>query len=149
MGKRKKVDIRKRRQKLIKEKQKELQQKTAKGEKAIKVPTTDIDLRLEKETRLYWIKAITGALSALIGRLIFGLIGWFLLLWMLFWWFVFPFIVSFFILKYEYDKEEWNWKRIILPGIGIFFFMFMIVGVITHTILFYVQDFSSILELFI
>ncbi len=149
MGKRRKVDIRKRRQKLIKEKEKEYKKKNATGEKAVKTPATDLDLRLEKETKLYWIRAITGASSAIIGRLIFGLIGWFLFLWMLIWWFLFPFIVSFFILKYEYDKEEWNWKRIILPGIGIFFFMFMICGVFTHTILFFIQDFSSILELFI
>ena len=149
MGKRKKVDIRKRRQKLIKEKQKELQKKTTKEEKSVKAPATELDLRLEKETKLYWIRAITGALSAIIGRLIFGLFGWFLFLWMLIWWFVFPFIVSFFILKFEYDKEEWNWKKIILPGIGIFFFMFMICGVIIHTVLFFIQDFSSILELFI
>ncbi|MHA2282335.1 MAG: hypothetical protein ACXAC5_15945 [Promethearchaeota archaeon] len=149
MGKRKRVDIKKRRQKLIKEKQKDLGKKTTKGEKEVKVPATGLDLRLEKETKLYWIRAITGALSAIIGRIIFGLIGYFLFLWMLIWWLLFPFIVSFFILKFEYDKEEWNWKRIILPGIGMFFFMFMICGVLTHTLLFYIQDFSSILELFL
>jgi hypothetical protein len=149
MGKRKKVDIRKRRQKLIKEKQKELQKKTTREEKVIKAPATELDLRLEKETKLYWIRAITGASSAIIGRLLFGFIGWFLFIWMLIWWFLFPFIVSFWILKFEYDKEEWNWKKIILPGIGIFFFMFMICGVFTHTLLFFVPDFSSILELFI
>lgn len=149
MGKRKKVDIKKRRQKLIKEKQKKSQKNTTKGEKVVKVPATGLDLRLEKETKLYWIRAKTGVLSAIIGRLVFGFIGWFLLIWMLIWWFLFPFIVSFFILKYEYDKEEWNWKKIILPGIGIFFFMFMICGVFTHTLLFFIQDFSSILELFI
>jgi len=149
MGKRKKVDIRKRRQKLIKEKQKEFQKKTTKEEKVVKVPATDLDIRLEKETKLYWIRAITGASSAIIGRLLFGLIGWFLLLWMLIWWFLFPFIVSFFIFKYEYNKEEWNWKKIILPGIGMFFFMFMIFGVLIHTILFFIQDFSSIIELLI
>jgi len=149
MGKRKKVDIRKRRQKLIKEKQKEFKKKSTKEEKVVKVPTTELDIRLAKETKLYWIRAITGALSVIIGRILFGLIGWFLFLWMLIWWFVFPFIVSFFILKYEYDKEEWNWKKIILPGIGMFFFMFMICGVFTHTLLYFIQDFSSILELFI
>ncbi len=148
MGKSKKVDIRKRRQRLIKEKQKEFKHKSVKGEKGIKVPATDLDIRLEKETKLYWIRAITGALCAISGRLMFGLIGWFLFLWMLIWWFLFPFIVSFFILKYEYDKEEWNWKKIVLPGIGIFFFMFMISGVLIHTILFFIQDFSSILGLF-
>ncbi len=149
MGKRKKVDIRKRRQKLIKEKQREFKKKSTKEEKVVKIPTTELDIRLAKETKLYWIRAITGALSVIIGRILFGLIGWFLFLWMLIWWFAFPFIVSFFILKYEYDKEEWTWKRIILPGIGMFFFMFMIFGVFIHTVLFFIQDFSSILELFI
>ena len=146
MGKHKKVDIRKRRQKLLKEKKKELQIKSPQIEKK---PLTELDLRLEKETKLYWIRALTGALSALIGRIIFGLIGWFLFLWMLVWWFLFPFAVSFLILKYEYDKEDWNWKKIILPGIGIYFFLFMIVGVFLHTILHFIPNFSSILELYL
>ena len=146
MGKHKKVDIRKRRQKLLKEKKKELQIKSPQIEKK---PLTELDLRLEKETKLYWIRALTGALSAFIGRIIFGLIGWFLLLWMLVWWFLFPFAVSFLILKYEYDKEEWNWKNIILPGIGMYFFLFMIVGVFLHTILYFIPNFSSILELYL
>lgn len=146
MGKHKKVDIRKRRQKLLKEKKKELQIKSTQIEKK---PLTELDLRLEKETKLYWIRALTGALSALIGRILFGLIGWFLFLWMLVWWFLFPFAVSFLILRYEYDKEEWNWKKIILPGIGIYFFLFMIVGVFLHTILYFIPNFSSILELYL
>ena len=146
MGKRKKVDIKKRRQKLLKEKKKELQKKEIKIEKKT---TKEFDLRLEKETKLYWIRAVTGVLSALVGRLVFGLIGWFLLIWMLVWWFIFPFFVSFIIFKYEYIKEEWSWKNIILPGIGIFFFTFMIVGVVTHTLLKIIPNFSSILELFI
>ncbi|MFX1308325.1 MAG: hypothetical protein ACFE8C_01370, partial [Promethearchaeota archaeon] len=113
MGKRKKIDIKKRRQRLIKEKKKKLQKQSIQVEKR---PTKSFDLRLEKETKLYWIRALTGALSAFVGRLIFGLIGWFSFIWMLVWWFLFPFIVSFNILKYEYDKEEWNWKNIIMPG---------------------------------
>ena len=145
MGKHKKVDIRKRRQRLLKEKRKELQQKPIQTEKK---PKKALDIRLEKETKLYWIRAVTGALSALIGRLIFGFIGWFLFLWMLSWWFLFPFVVSFIILQYEYDKEEWNWKKIILPGIGIYFFLFMIVGVFIHTTLYFIPSFSSVLELF-
>lgn len=145
MGKHKKVDIRKRRQRLLKEKRKELQQKSIKTEKK---PTKALDIRLEKETKLYWIRALTGALSALIGRLIFGFIGWFLFLWMLAWWFLFPFVVSFIIFRYEYDKEEWYWKTIILPGIGIYFFLFMIVGVFIHTTLYFIPGFSSVLELF-
>ncbi|MFX1376993.1 MAG: hypothetical protein ACFFA0_14400 [Promethearchaeota archaeon] len=146
MGKRKKVDIRKRRHKLLKEKQKELQKKSIKVEKK---PTKELDIRLEKETKLYWIRALTGFLSAVLGRLIFGLIGWFLFIWMLTWWFVFPFIVNNFIFKYEYEEEKWTWKNVILPGIGIFFFLFMIGGVFFHTILFFIPDFSSILEIFI
>ncbi|MFX1420164.1 MAG: hypothetical protein ACFE9N_14705 [Promethearchaeota archaeon] len=146
MGRRKKVDIRKRRQRLLKEKKKELQKQLPQVEKKT---LTALDLRLERETKLYWIRAITGALSAFVGRLLFGLFGWFLFLWMLSWWFLFPFVVSFNILKYEYDKEEWNWKNIILPGIGMFFFLFMIVGITLHTILFFIPGFSSILELFI
>ena len=145
MGKHKKVDIRKRRQRLLKEKRKELQQKSIKTEKK---PTKALDIRLEKETKLYWIRALTGALSALLGRLIFGFIGWFLFLWMLAWWFLFPFVVSFIIFRYEYDKEEWYWKNIILPGIGIYFFLFMIIGVFIHTTLYFIPGFSSVLELF-
>ena len=98
MGRRKKVDIKKRRQRLIKEKKKELQKQSIPVEKK---PTKAFDLRLEKETKLYWIRGLTGALSAFVGRLFFGLIGWFLFIWMLVWWFLFPFIVSFFILKYK------------------------------------------------
>ncbi len=146
MGKRKKVDIKKRRHKLLRNKKKELQKKTIQTEKK---PLTILDLRLEKETKLYWIRALTGALSAIIGRLLFGLIGWFMFLWMLIWWFLFPFVVSFIIYNYEYDKEEWNWKNIILPGIGMFFFLFMIFGVFFHTILNFIPKFSSVLELFL
>ncbi|MFW9990046.1 MAG: hypothetical protein ACFFC3_15470 [Candidatus Odinarchaeota archaeon] len=146
MRKHKKVDIRKRRQKLLKEKKKELQIKSIQIEKK---PSKELDIRLEKETKLYWIRALTGALSAFIGRFFFGLIGWFMFLWMLIWWFLFPFAVSFLIFRFEYDKEEWNWKNIILPGIGIYFFLFMIVGVFLHTILYFIPNFSSILELFL
>lgn len=146
MGKRKKVDIKKRRQRLIKEKKKELEKKEIPHEKR---PLKTLDLRLEKETKLYWVRAVTGALSAIVGRLLFGLIGWFLFLWMLIWWFVFPFVVSSLIYKYEYDKEDWNWKNIILPGIGIFFLLFMICGVFLHTILKIIPGFSSVLEIFL
>ena len=146
MGKRKKVDIKKRRKKLLKEKKKELQIKAVKLEKK---QDKSLDIRLEKETKLYWIRVITGFLSAILGRFIFGLIGWFLFIWMMIWWLLFPFFVSFIIFNYEYDKDEWNWKNIILPGIGIFFFLFMIAGVFIHTILNFIPEFSSVIELFI
>ena len=127
----KKINIKKERKKLIKEKRKLLSKQDLLEEKKHK---TELDIRLEKETKLYWIRAITGALSALIGRLI-GFIGWPMLIWLLCFWFLAPFFFNFVVLRYNYDKEEWNWKNIIKPGIGIFFLLFMIVGVITHTLL--------------
>ena len=145
MAKHKKINILKKRKKLIREKKKEFQKKDILPKTTAVKP---LDIRLEKETKLYWVRAITGALSALVGRLIFGFIGWFLLLWMLGWWFLFPFVVSFLIFKFNYDKEEWNWKNILMPGIGIYFFLFMIVGVIIHTMLTFIPDFSSIIGLF-
>ncbi|MHA1782849.1 MAG: hypothetical protein ACTSUL_05405 [Promethearchaeota archaeon] len=131
-GKRtKKINIKKERQKLIKERLKKLEKEDIQVDKK---SLKEIDIRLEKETKLYWIRALIGALSGFIGRII-GLIGWSLFIWMLCFWFITPFFVSFVILKYEYDKEKWNWKNIIKPGIGIFFFLFMIVAIIIHTLL--------------
>ena len=127
----KRINIKKERKKLIKEKRKLITKQEQQEDKKHK---TKLDIRLEKETKLYWIRAITGALSALLGRL-FGFIGWPMLIWMLSFWFITPFFVSFMVLKYDYDKEEWNWKNIIKPGIGIYFLLFMIIGVITHTLL--------------
>jgi hypothetical protein len=129
----KKFDVRKRRQKLIKERKIHQQKKEVHQVKK----DNELDLRLKKETNLYWIRVTTGALSALFGRLI-GLVGWSLFIWMLCFWLLFPFFVNFVLLRYKYDKEEWNWKNILMPGIGIFFFLFMIVGVTLHTFLVFV-----------
>lgn len=96
-----------------------------------------LEIRLKKETKLYWTKAITGAVSALVGRLFLGLIGWPMFIWMLSFWLGFPFIISFLISPY--DNEEWNWKIILKTGIGIFFFTFMVVGTLIHTILKFLQ----------
>ena len=75
-----------------------------------------------------------GPSTAFIGRLLLGLVGWFLLFWMLAFWFGFPFLVNQ-LLGYKYEEEEWTWKNVIKPGIGIFFFTFMIVGIFIHTML--------------
>lgn len=132
----KKIDVRKRRSKLIKERQKEypsgeiqLDKKRAKTEKE-----QALEIRLEKETKLYWVRALTGALCGFIGVQIFELMSWPLFIWMLAFWVGFPFFVSFFIFRYEYDNEEWNWKNIIMPGIGIYFFLFMIIAIIIYTL---------------
>ena len=132
--KRKKFDVRKKRAKLLKEKAKQI----PKEERDVKKkPKTDkeekLEIRLKKETKLYWIRAITGALSGLIGVSI-GLTSWYLFLWMIALWLGLPFVVSFLILGYKYDKEEWNWKNIIKPGIGIYLFLFGILAVIVYTI---------------
>ena len=130
----KRVNIKKERQRRIKEKKKQLQKQDLLQEKKA---TKGIDIRLEKETKIYWVRAGTGAATGLIGVLI-GLKGWWLLIWMMCFWFITPFFVSFFVFRYEYNKEEWNWKNIIKPGIGIFFFLFMIVSIITFTLARYI-----------
>jgi hypothetical protein len=128
----KKFDIKKKRQRLIKlkrerEEEKEIQEKEARK--------TDLEKRLEKETKLYWVRAISGIVVALIGRIAFQFVGWILFIWMLAFWFGFPFVTSFIIYRYKYDKETWNWKNIIKPGIGIYFLLFMITGTMIHTFL--------------
>ena len=128
---RKKINIKKERQRLIKEKRKELEKQDSFYEKR---NLKKIDIRLDKETNLYWMRALSGIITGLIGPLI-GLIGWWLLIWMACFWLLFPFFTNFIILKYKYDKEEWNWKNIIKPGVGIFFLLFMIAAVIVHTLL--------------
>ena len=128
---RKKINIKKERQKLIKEKRKELEKQDSYQEKR---NLKKIDIRLSKETNLYWIRALSGVITGIIGPLI-GLIGWWLLLWMVCFWLLLPFLTNFGILKYGYDKEEWNWKNIIKPGLGIFFLLFMIAAIIVHTLM--------------
>jgi hypothetical protein len=135
----KKFDPRKKRKEILKERKKSLSKDYLKQLGNKKTPQRSegektLDIRLARETKLYWIRCLTGALSAFVGRLIIGIIGWILLLWMLFFWFVFPFIVNK-LLKYNLKKDEWTWKNVIKPGIGIFFFMFMIVGTVIHTLL--------------
>jgi hypothetical protein len=133
---RKKVDIKKKRSKLLKEKQKAQPAEAVSGDKKkLKTEKEEkLEIRLKKETKLYWIRAATGALSAFIGISI-GLISWSLFIWMLAFWFGFPFFVSFVIFRYKYDKEEWSYKNILMPGIGIFFFLFMMVAIIIYTLL--------------
>ncbi|MFO8019306.1 MAG: hypothetical protein R6U96_11765 [Promethearchaeia archaeon] len=128
-----KRDIRKKRQRLLKKRRKKYGTKDI--EEDDEVPDDKMELIFQRETKLYWIRAVTGAVSALVGRLFLGLVGWWLLLFMVCMWFGFPFLVNFVLLGYGYDKEDWNWKNIIKPGIGIYFFLFMIVGVFIHTLL--------------
>ena len=134
----KKYDVRKKRAKLLKEKEKrQPKEEREENEEKKKFRTEKeekLEIRLAKETKLYWFRAATGVISALIGTLVFGLLSWGLLIWMLIFWFGTPFLVSFLIFRYKYDEEEWNWKNIIKPGIGIYFFLFMIVAIFFHTL---------------
>lgn len=125
------TNIKKERKRLIKEKKKQLQKQDLLTDKK---STKEIDIRLEKETKLYWVRALSGLVSGLLGVLI-GLKGWVLLIWMICFWFITPFFVSFIVFRYEYNKENWSWKNIIKPGIGIFFLLFMIVSIITFTLI--------------
>ena len=130
----KRFDVRKKRAKLLKEREKQQPKEEREEKKKFKTEKEEkLEIRLSKETKLYWIRAATGAICAIIGSLI-GLTSWWLFLWMLIFWLGFPFLASFLILRYKYDKEEWNWKNIIRPGIGIFFFLFMIFAILFHTL---------------
>ena len=133
----KRFDVRKKRAKLLKEREKQQPKEEREEREEKKKFKTEkeekLEIRLAKETKLYWIRAATGVLSGLVGISI-GLTSWSLLIWMLSFWLGFPFLASFLILRYKYDKEEWNWKNIIRPGIGIFFFLFMIIVVLIHTL---------------
>ena len=133
----KKFDVRKKRAKLLKEREKK-QPKEGREErderKKFKTEKEEkLEIRLAKETKLYWIRAISGVLSGLVGSLI-GLTSWPLFIWMVGFWLGFPFIASFIIMRYKYDEEEWNWKNIIKPGIGIYLFLFLIIVIFFYTL---------------
>lgn len=133
----KKVDLKKRRKQLIKEKEKQLTPKELEKiqeKKESKQKEDELSIRLKKETRLYWIRAVTGALCAFVGRYLLGFIGWILLIWMLIFWVIFPFFVSFVLFRYKFN-ENWTWKNVLMPGLGIYFFLFIIVGTVIHTLL--------------
>jgi Flp pilus assembly protein TadB len=143
-----KVNVKKERQKqkkIVEKKQKKVQKQT--DTKIIKIKQKPIkesalDIRLEKETKLYWIRAVTGVIGVIILRLI-GFVGWLLLIWMLVLMFLFPFAINY-TLGYKLDKEEWTWKNVLKPGLGVFFFMFMIFGVIMHTSLVLIGEATGI-----
>ena len=130
-----KVNIKKQRlkqKKIVEKKQRQGEKdQPIKADKKKPVRETALDIRIARETNIYWIRGATGALSALILRII-GFVGWTLFLWMIGLIFLVPFLINY-ALSYEFDKEEWTWKNVLKPGLGLFFFLFMFVGVIIHT----------------
>ena len=140
----KKVDIRKQRKKAIQEQQKQLKKEDPEKFKKLKEKDETLhkseeeiklDERLNKETKLYWTRAFMGFLCGIIGRLLLNFVGWSLFFWMIGFWFGFPFIASFLIFRFKYDKEEWNWKNIMKPGLLIYFLLFMFITTFIHTLL--------------
>ena len=89
----------------------------------------------ERKNKFYWIRGTAGIWSVLLGRLVFNLIGWNLLWWLLAFLVGFPWFISFVIMRIPYEKDTWDWKMIMKTGIGAFFFLFMLVGTIVHTLL--------------
>ena len=47
----------------------------------------------------------------------------------------FPFIMSFYILKIPYIKDKWDWKNILKTGLSGYFFLFMLIATIIHTLI--------------
>ncbi|MFX1237972.1 MAG: hypothetical protein ACFFAS_14740 [Promethearchaeota archaeon] len=96
------------------------------------VKEAEFDLRIERETKIYWYRAFTGVFGGFLLR-IYGFVGWTLFLWMLGLMLLFPFMINYF-LKYEFEKDIWTWKNVLKPGLGVFFFLFMFSSVFMSTI---------------
>ena len=124
-----KVNIRKER---LKQKKRALKKEDSKSKQKQKsAKDAAFDTRIERETKMYWIRGATGAISALILNII-GFVGWLLLIWLIILLVVAPFVINF-ILGYKFEKEVWTWKNVLRPGLGLCFFLFMFVSVIVHT----------------
>ena len=89
------------------------------------------------EEKFYWVKAGTGAITALLGVLVFQLVGWWLLIYMLGFLLIWPFFQSFVIFRLPYKKDQWDWKQILKSGIGAYFFIFMLISTLSFTLLNY------------
>ena len=133
-----KVNVRKesKRQRRIAKKQEKKspvpKEKHEKKEKQKSVKEAALNTKIERETKIYWLRGAIGAISALILRSI-GFVGWTLLIWLGGLLILVPFVINF-IKGYKMDKEEWTWKNILKPGALLFFLLFMLVGVIVHTL---------------
>lgn len=109
------------------------------GKYVVKRKKTQDEIEKEEEQDLtdkfYWTRALTGAAVGFLGRVVFDLVGWWMLLWMVCWWVGFPWIMSFVIFRIPYEKDQWDWKTILKTGFGLYFFAFMVVSTICHTFL--------------
>lgn len=105
----------------------------------VKSHTTPVDEEKQKqksiEDKFYWTRALVGALVAIIGTVGFHFVGWVMLAWMGGFLLGFPWIMSFVIFRIPYVKGKWDWKHILKTGIGAYFFIFMLIATILHTII--------------
>ena len=93
---------------------------------------------ISNENKLYWSKVIIAGVSALIGRLLLNFVGWQMFLWMLIFMFLFPFLPNFFLMRELFDLNKKEWLKFTLKtGNGGFFFVFMLVTTICHTLIVY------------
>jgi hypothetical protein len=110
------------------------------GKYIVKRKKSNIEIEKEegtsKENKLHWIKVITAAVVATVGTLIFRLVGWWMLLWMVSFLLVFPLIPNYFIMQDLFNNDKKEWIKITLKtGIGGYFFTFMVVSTIFHTLI--------------
>jgi hypothetical protein len=87
------------------------------------------------EDKFYWVRSMSGIVFALLGRVVFNLVGWPMFFWMIAFWFGWPWLISFVIFRIPYEKGKWDWKMIMKTGIGAYFFLFMLTSTIAHTIM--------------
>ncbi len=92
---------------------------------------------ITKEEKFYWVRLAVGVISALLGVLVFKLVGWWMFLYMMLLLLGWPFIQSFLIFRLPYKKDKWDWKQILKTGIGGYFFTFMFVSTICFTLVSY------------
>lgn len=121
------------------------------GKYIVKRKKSDIEIEKEevssKENKLYWTKVLTAVIAAIIGTLGIRLVGWFMLLWMLSFMLVFPLLPNFFIMQEIFNNDKKEWVKITLKtGIGGYFFTFMVVSTIIHTLIVW-PNYSSLIPI--
>jgi len=87
---------------------------------------------MTNEQKLYYIKLLVAFASALVLSLL-GIVGWWLLLALVSFWFGLPLLIGY--LMAPYDKEKWDWKMFEKTAVGAFFFIFMVVATLIHTLI--------------
>lgn len=110
------------------------------GKYLVKRKKSSIEIEKEEvssnENKLYWSKILIAGITAILGTVGINLVGWLMLLWMLLFMLLFPLLPNYFIMRdlYDTNKKEWI-KTTLKTGIGGFFFIFMFLSTMCHTLL--------------